>query len=552
MSLVAAAILSVVLMGTPSAHASLRDGAPAPHEGAIRAPGADTCRTLAGFLVPMADIALPTRGAVVTSAELKPASVSAPEYCETKGYVLAFNPADPPIGFQLNLPTAWNGHAFQFGGAGLNGLVITGLGNVPHAPTGAPTPLAQGYVTFGDDSGHTGTPLTGEFGLNEQALANYGGESVKRSRDTAVAVMRQYYGVGPRLTYFAGGSKGGHEALVAAQRYGADYDGIIAYYPANQNQAMVISWFRLWKAAFRREGGSLSAAQLAEVQDEVLRRCDRLDGARDEIVSDLERCDQTFEPDLLRCEGEGDATCLSDLQLDTLTKGTRPLRFTRPLANGVRSIGPYPVFQGGDLSVWFDDTGTADKVSQAFLGSPTPVKPSLGGAATSYGIFTDQVIRYFIQQNPASTTLGFDYRDWLPRVEHLSRLLDATDPNLDSFAAGGGKLLLVQGSTDMLVPHQQTTAYYKRVRERYGAGLSDFLRYYIVPGFAHAGGDFNMTWDSVAAIERWVTQGEPPTDPVTRAGGRSRPLCEYPAWPRYRSRGDMDRASSFACMTTHG
>jgi hypothetical protein len=34
--------------------------------------------------------------------------------------------------------------------------------------------------------------------------------------------------------------------------------------------------------------------------------------------------------------------------------------------------------------------------------------------------------------------------------------------------------------------------------------------------------------------------------------GRTRPLCEWPAWPKYGGVGDVKRASSFTCVTPAG
>lgn len=528
--------LSAVLV-TGSAQGVFADAGGGPRDEkagpAVVADAAKACGALSGARVPASAIALPTRGALVESAELKePAAVGSRQYCEVKGKILAEDPADPSIGFQLNLPTVWNRGAFQFGGGGFNGTVVSGLGNVPHAPADSPTPLNRGYLTFGDDSGHQAGPQPGEFGLNRQALANYGGESVKRSHDTAMALARRYYDRTPERTYFGGASKGGHEGLVAAQRYGSDYDGVIAYYPANQNQAMSLSWFRMWEAAHRRDGGALNAAQRRLVHDGVLKACDSLDGAVDGIVSNTAACGDAFSVETLACKDGSTAadTCLTRTQIETLRSAATAMRFAFPLANGVRSIGPYPIFEGGDDSVWFGD-GTAS-----------------GGAATAYGMFTDQVLRYFIQQDPDATTDGFDYRDWRPRVQEISRLTDATDPDLDEFRANGGRLLLVQGTTDMLVTHTTTSAYFDTVKARYGNRTSGFARYYVVPGFAHGGGAFPMTWDSLSALEKWTEDGRAPSTPVTVAGDRSRPLCQYPLWPQYRKKGDVNKAESFRCV----
>lgn len=493
-----------------------------------------SCDTLTGVFIPASAFALPTSGATVAAALLVPANPTSGvgEYCQLTGSIAAFNPEDPAIKFQVNLPTEWNGKALQLGGGGFNGVVVSGLGNVSHTPPGTPTPLARGYATFGSDSGST---PDGRFGMNAQALANYGGESVKRTHDLGMALIKQYYKRKPKRTYHAGGSKGGHEGLVAVQRYGKDYDGVIAYYPANQNQAMVLSWFRMWEAAYRQPGGYLNLAKQQLLKSRVLAACDALDGLADGIVGNTKACDTSFSVETLRCPGGSDDgdTCLSDPQIATLMTGVTPMQFAFPLAYGVTSIGPYPVFHGGDITgIWLDTAGVPQ--------------------ANAYFGFTDAVIRFFDQQDPDSTTVGFDYREWQPRVEEISQIYDATNPDIDEFLQRRGKLLIVQGTTDMLVPDSTTTQYVERLKSRYGASLRRSARYYVMPGFGHAGGTFTMAWDSLAALENWVEGRKPPSGPVavdvaTATAGRQRPLCEYPLFPKYKGSGDVNSADSFAC-----
>ncbi|MFJ3799006.1 tannase/feruloyl esterase family alpha/beta hydrolase [Streptomyces sp. NPDC090088] len=522
---------------SPTATASPFGGAP------TTATDARTkCASLAGQHVAASEIGLPTRGADVGSATLTAADpkTGRPEFCLVRGKVNSHDSTAPDIDFELNLPTSWNRKSVQFGGAGFNGDLVTGLdvppqyGN-PSAARGRP-PLDLGYATFGSDGGvAVGTNPPGSFALNKEALANYAGESVKRTRDAAIDIASGYYGRQPEKQYYVGGSKGGHEALVAAQRYGGDYDGIIAYYPADQNQALVLSWYHMWRQAYSRPGGYLNAAKQQLVHDAVVRTCDGLDGAADGIVSDVRGCDHAFSVESLRCPGGTDSGdhCLSQRQIETLKSAASPYRFAFPLANGVTRIGPYPVLRGADLGgAWLDSAGD--------------------GTATGYHYFTDPVIRYFIEQDAAGSSDNFDYRRYSARVKALSRLYDATDPDIDRFARHGGKLIIVQGTEDMLVPQAATDAYYDRLTERYGPSVRDFVRYYVQPGYGHASGRFDLAWDSLAALDKWAGGGASPVRPVATdanpaTAGRTRPLCEYPLWPRYKGHGDMDQAKNFSC-----
>jgi len=489
------------------------------------------CPALSSTSIPSSAFSLPTGGVTIAAAVLVPAvavsgaALATPEYCKVTGSIAAINAADPAIKFEINLPTNWNVKTVQFGGGGFNGSVVSGLGNITHAPSTAASPLQRNYVTFGGDSGST---PDGSFGTNAQAMANYGGESVKRTRDAAVALMNIYYQSAPLRTYYAGESKGGHEGLVATQRYAKDYDGVIAYYPADQNQAMVLSWDRMYQAANNTPGAALNANKQALLKSSVLATCDSLDGVTDGIVSNISACSAKFAVNSLRCVGGADTgdTCLSDLQINTLLAAATPMTFAFPLANGVTSIGPYPVFNGGDLF----------------------------GIMGAYGFFDSSVIKYFIQQDANAPTANFDYRPWQTRVQAISALYDSTDPNIDSFKAKGGKLMIVQGTTDMLVTHATTTEQVNRLAARYGTELKGFVRYYVVPGHAHGDGDFIPRWDALTALEAWVENGSAPATPVatdaaTATAGRTRPMCEYPTWPKYNGSGDVNSAASFTCST---
>jgi feruloyl esterase len=518
--------------GPPPATATTQPAA-APAAITVSSPAA-SCAALASVTVPAAAIGLSTQGATITAATLQAAdsTTGLPEYCKVLGNILATNAADPPIKFQLNLPTTWNVKALQYGGGGFNGTVITGLGNVAHGPASSKLPLASGYATYGGDSGHA--PSGGTFFTNAQATANYGGQSVKRTRDAAVFLVNAYYKAAPWKVYYQGSSKGGQEGLHASQDYGSDFDGVVSYYPAAQNQSLVLSWYRMWQAAYRSAGGYLNPAKQQLLKAQVLQVCDGLDGVADGIVSNTTSCAHTFNVGAMRCPGGVDAgdTCLSDAQINTLQMAATPMTFAFPLANGITSAGPYPIFQGADVSPWLDATGV--------------------GTATGYFAFNDGTIKYFFYGDAAATSEGFDYRLWQPKVEQMSSIFDASNPDIDVFRKRGGKLLMVQGTTDMLVPSTMTTAYYTTLASRYGSALPDFVRYFVVPGFAHGAGDFRSTWDSLSALEAWVEKGIAPANQVVvdahpATAGRSRPLCEYPNYPKYVGSGDPNNASSFTC-----
>ncbi|HEX3138791.1 MAG TPA: tannase/feruloyl esterase family alpha/beta hydrolase, partial [Rhizobacter sp.] len=203
------------------------------------APTPMSCTSLNGMSVAAASIGLATTGAVVTSTEVVPAAGSGPtqvgEYCKVLGDINPVDPAAPKIKFQLNLPTTWNSKAMMFGGGGYNGTIATGTGAVSAGPADKPGPLGAGYATFGSDSGHQANATTsrdGAFGVNDEAVRNFSSEALKKTHDVALALIKARYAASPQKTYFAGGSTGGREALIAVSTWPQDFDGAIVLFPA--------------------------------------------------------------------------------------------------------------------------------------------------------------------------------------------------------------------------------------------------------------------------------------------------------------------------------
>jgi feruloyl esterase len=159
-----------------------------------------------------------------------------------------------------------------------------------------------------------------------------------------------------------------------------------------------------------------------------------------------------------------------------------------------------------------------------------------------------------VMRDPQYNSLRFEPGEHIPQLLQLSNVVDASSPNLDAFRLRGGKLLLMHGTVDMAIPPGNTIAYYKSLEQRYGtAALHSFTRFYVAPGFGHGDGSFLVSWDSLSALDAWVDQGTEPalqiiTDSSAASSGRSRALCEYPAWPKYLGAGDPSRASSFRCV----
>lgn len=516
------------------------------------------CAALNGFTLAAADLSLPTTGAAVTSATYLTGGTLG-NHCQVRGTIRPVDPSAPDITFAVNLPTTWNGKAIHFGGGGFNGRLIDGTEQIRFGPPDKPAPLALGYATFGDDGGHQSSSITdGAFAANDESLANYGGLALKKTHDVAMKLVQARYGRAPTQRYFLGTSTGGRDALAHIQRWPTDYDGVVANEPALNYSGTRLSNLAVGRALYLNGGaGWLNVAKTLLVQRTAMTSCDSLDGAADGIVSNVEGCRllNTQVLNALRCPGGVDTgnTCLSDAQLDTVRAIESPLDFTTyTLANGVTRAGGYNLLEGALVAGPYTsrDLGTR----------PVPGNPATSVDANMY-VTGDQWAKYFVTRVTSFDSLGFDPLNpglYTARVQAASEQTDATNPDLSAFLARGGRLIMLHGLADEVISPNSTIDYHQRVITTVGQpAVAAGIRFYTVPGMGHGTGVFIPNWDSLAALENWVERGLAPAtvtafDAVAGTYGRTRPLCEYPAYPKYRGSGSMDAAMNFSCVTDVG
>jgi len=505
------------------------------------------CAALSGLRIPASAIGLPTTGAAVEKAGVVAADATDNangEYCAVTGLISPVSPAAPAIEFQVNLPSIWNGKAVQLGGGGYDGTLVTATGRAALEPADVATPLKQGFVTLGSDGGHKGGPgFDGRFGLNDEALLNYGKESIKKTHDVAIALVRERYGRAPGKFYFIGGSQGGHEALDAAARYPADYDGVVSNYPAYNVTMLHLASLNVGKAVYGNNGaGWLSPAKTRLLTDAVYAACDTvaLDGVKDGIISNVAGCNAAFNigtvKEKLACPAGQDVdSCLTPAQIAAVERITSSYRPEFPR---------WPLLEGALFQV--SDFGTR----------PVPTNPPAqtdallynAGAATS---------KYIISRDPSLDALTFDpdtSAALRARTQEVAKVMDVTDVDLSAFRKKGGKIILVHGTVDDFISPHNTVAYYNRQREVQGAkALDSFLRFYLVPGLGHGMGPFDAKYDGLLVLQEWVERDRVPgtltavdENPATK--GRTRPMCVFPAWPKYGGKGPVDAASSYQCV----
>jgi feruloyl esterase len=315
---------------------------------------------------------------------------------------------DSEIKAEVWLParSGWNGKFLMEGGGGLVGSINTE--GMTHA-------VREGYASASTDTGHTGS--SGRFALGHpDKITDFAYRAVHQTAIEAKALIAAYYGRSPRLSYWEGCSTGGRQALMSAQRYPEDFDGIIAGAPA-YNQIYISAWrMRLLIIALKSPQHALSAEKLKLLNDAVLAKCDSKDGIKDDLIEDPRDCN--FDPSVLKCNGNEMASCLTPQQLETVNSAYSDLRSS----TGELLYPRLPA--GGELS-W-----------------------GLPAAATEPGAIDIDIFRYLANQDPAWDWHSFDLEKDINRALLHGKEIHALNPNLAKFKARGGKLLMYHGWSD--------------------------------------------------------------------------------------------------------
>jgi feruloyl esterase len=408
----------------------------------------------------------------------------------------------------------------------------------------------QGYATVSTDTGHSagGTDASWALGHPEK-LTDFGYRGIHEMTRVAKVVVKAFYGKDPRHSYFGGCSNGGRQALMEAQRFPEDYDGILAGAPAN-------FWTHLLtKALADAQATTLDAAsyippsKLPAIARAVTAACGGQDGVTDGVLDDPRQCH--FDPGAMLCK-EGDSEkCLTTAQVTALKK----------LYEGPNDAKGQKVFPGylpgaeegpGGWETWI--TGSAPGKSLLF--------------AFSGGYFSNMVYG----------KADWNYKD--ARVdqaakaadEKTAQFLNATEPNLAVFKTRGGKLILYHGWNDPAISALNTINYFNEVINRMrGQETEAFVRLYMVPGMQHCAGGpgpdsfgqggvgaKDAQHNVELALEQWVEKGIAPNaivatkyesgDPA-KGVKMTRPLCPYPQIAKYKGKGDTNDAGNFVCVT---
>ena len=525
--------------------------------------GSESCAVLTDVSVPADAVRLPTGAVSVTTVEFAPASprttaengdtiLELAAHCRVQGEIAPVDPEAPPILFNVNLPVEWNGKALQSGGGGLGGNMNTAPGRKASGrwdpqPYSDTYPLTDGYATFGGDEGHQG----GDFGFmyNDEALRNWASDAYVKIRDVAVRVIGEAYGRAPDYVYFSGESAGGREALIVAQRFPQAYDGVIAITP-------VLSWNYTHIADNNIRSklieGFLDETTIRFIADQTRAMCDADDGLVDGIIGRYMEC--RMDAQALRCPdgADKDGACLSDAQVAAVEAIREPWTMIVPMANGISRFPGYGVTGGEDAeeNQWFG----------YMVGTSQPSYPLPPGRGFEPGVgailnFAAAWVRHAIVQDETFEPHRFYPAAHAERIQSLSRMFDATGPDLSALRDGGGKLLILQQSADNAVSTTMVAEYYRSVVAEMGEeAAADVIRLYVGPGGSHNGNGVAQI-DMLGLLEAWVENGEAPPsevpvhdiDPATLETKRSMVACVYPMYTRYNGSGDINDPASYAC-----
>lgn len=451
------------------------------------------------------------------SASIVPASGDLPEHCRVLGAIR------PAINFEVRLPTRdWNGKFYMAGCGGFCGRLDSDLPGFTNAMNHG---LRRGYAAASMDSGHWGAHRAdGRWAWNNRLAENdWGWRGVTETARVAKVLVTAYYARPQQKSYFAGCSTGGRMGLMAAQRFPADFDGIIAGAPALDYTGLVATHGAWVTQANLRPDGSeiLDRSKVAHVAAAVIAACDADDGRKDGLIDDPRSCG--WRPSSLACDRESAAGCLTTDEVGVLEKwyaGPRDASGKHLYPGGIpRGSEPY-------WPLWL-------------TGKPADRTPGL------VPLFAQDFLRYMaFADDPGETyrVQDFDFDRDPPRLERMGTLYNADNPDLSAYAARGGKLIIYHGWADPIVTPWRTLQYVEDVQRRMGgpARTDSFLRLFMLPGFDHCGmqtgpGANDAGFDPLPALEGWVERDVAPDSISSARIGSdgvaqwSRPVCPYPA-----------------------
>ena len=488
---------------------------------------------------------IPDAATTVISAKIVAPERGVPELCRIEGLIA------PTIGFVLKLPTRnWNGKMLMGGCGGPCGTISNDKFEAP---------LARNYAVIATDMGHKGVGWA--FGYqNLQGLIDFGSRATHLTAMAGKQLVNLYYSQSAKQSYFYGCSTGGRQAMVEAQRFPEDFNGIVGGAPP-YDQTGDTPLFLSWGARANVDANGkaiLDASKLPLIHSAVMSACATKSDKALGVLQNPLACQ--WDPGAISCKDSATSqSCLTNAEADVVRK---------IYAGATNSKGRKLYFgmpRGSELG-W----------SPSFVnegGKPGNYLSGFGGAGNSMMTYAG----YFYSPGPAYKETDFDYDRDPQRLGVMEWLYSAKNPDLRAFKEAGGKLILFHGWDDNQIPAGATVDYYETATRTVGGAdaTRPFFRLFMFPGMGHCrGGPGGGDFDWLTALENWVEKDQAPdrviayhqkaeTYPmVTNAAGetyvqmpryplpedsydRTRPVFAYPDVAIWSGKGDPEKAESW-------
>ena len=415
--------------------------------------------------------------------------------------------ADSHIEVEVWMPSNWNGKFQAVGNGGWAGSI---------SRDAMAAALHEGYATASTDTGHKSAETPGASFVpgHPEKLIDYGYRAVHEMTVAAKQLIAAHYGRAARLSYWNSCSNGGRQGLMEAQRYPADFDGIVAGAPAANWTGRAIGALWVGQLVHKDEASYIPPAKYSLIHEAALRACDALDGVSDGVIENPRQC--KFDPGTLLCPGADSAACLTAPQVEA--------------ARGIYAARDF-----------FPGLAAGSELGWATYGGPRP-----------FAIGNDYE-RFVLYRDASWDTRTLDAAAAAKEAVRIDQgTTNALTPDLRPFFARGGKLIQYHGWSDPQIPPMHSVQYYESVLEQLGS-VSESYRLFMVPGMGHCGGGTGTNqFHAMAALERWRENGAAPDRIVAARVAnnkveRTRPLCPYPQTAHYTGTGSTNDAANFVC-----
>lgn len=416
------------------------------------------------------------------------------------------------VHFEILLPQQWNERFLMSGGGGFVGAIHNGFRDR----------VDKGFATAGTDTGHSAEPFNADWALNNmERQINFGRLAIHETTVVSKAIINAYYCQEPAYSYFMGCSRGGGQAMVEAQLYPADFNGIVAGAPAYSWPAIGAKFIQVSQKNYpnpKSLASVLSRDNLKFLHNYIMARCDKLDGVTDKIINDPRDC--KFDVSKLPlCENNRPAAdCFTTEQISVLKAVYEPLA-----VDGKVVYPGFPPGLEGD-EAWDAWIAGTQNPSLSFL---------IGTSMYKYLVFNDDTWDY----------TRYDFKNYFKDTRFAASFLDATRTDYSEFKKNNGKMIIYHGWNDPSISAYSTIQHYEEAMLK-DKDLPSHIRLYLLPGVLHCGGGTgcdNVDWETV--IQAWVEGNVAPERIVSTklSEGKvvaTRPLYPYPKVTIYSGRGD--------------